>query len=148
MKGSMIGKETPRKPAIVLVVDDESAIVAAFTETLQLEGYEAVPAHSAEDGLRLLDDGLMPDAVLLDLRMPGNGRAWIPALPARTSGPTEDSRSRWLRRTRTWTTPRRRRCRRLARDLCFKPMTMQDVLTLAARLIAPNPDFESRRLLH
>ena len=91
MKGSMIGKETPRKPPIVLVVDDESAIVAAFSETLQLDGYEAVPAHSAEDGLRLLDDGLMPDAVLLDLRMPGMGGLRIPALPARTSGPTEDS---------------------------------------------------------
>jgi hypothetical protein len=27
-------------------------------------------------------------------------------------------------------------------------MTMQDVLTLAARLLAPKPDFENRRLLH
>ena len=138
MKGSMIGKETPRKPPIVLVVDDESAIVAAFSETLQLDGYEAVPAHSAEDGLRLLDDGLMPDAVLLDLRMPGMGglgfllslrahpdRQKIPVAVVTADTHLDDTAQEAVQA--------------LGADLCFKPMTMQDVLTLAARLHCAEP---------
>ena len=147
MKGSMIGKETPRKPPLVLVVDDESSIVAAFTETLQLDGYDTVPAHSAEDGLRLLDDGLMPDAVLLDLRMPGMGglgfllslrahpeRQRIPVAVVTADTHLDDTAQEAVQA--------------LGADLCFKPMTMQDVLTLAAKLIAPIPRFQNRRLIH
>jgi CheY-like chemotaxis protein len=142
----MVG-QPGRKPPLVLVVDDETSIVSAFTETLRLDGYETVPAHSAEDGLRLLDDGLMPDAVLLDLRMPGMGglgfllslrahpdRQQIPVAVVTADTHLDDTAQDAVQA--------------LGADLCFKPLTMQDVLSLAAKLIAPNPKFQNRRPVH
>lgn len=143
----MAGQETPHRSPIVLVVDDEASIVSAFTETLQLDGYSTVPASSAEAGLRLLDAGLMPDAVLLDLRMPGMGglgfllslrahpdRQQIPVAVVTADTHLDDTAQQAVQA--------------LGADLCFKPLNMQEVLTLAAKLIAPNPRFRNRRLLH
>ena len=143
----MTVNEAPRRPPVVLVVDDETAIVSAFTETLQLDGYETVPALSAEAGLRLLDDGLVPDAVLLDLRMPGMGglgfllslrahpeRQQIPVAVVTADTHLDDTAQQAVQA--------------LGAQLCFKPLTMQDVLSLAAKLIAPNPRFQNRRVVH
>ena len=143
----MAGQETPHRSPIVLVVDDEASIVSAFTETLQLDGYATVPANSAEHGLRLLDDGLMPDAVLLDLRMPGMGglgfllslrahpdRQQIPVAVVTADTHLDDTAQQAVQA--------------LGADLCFKPLNMQDVLALAAKLIAPNPLFRHRRVVH
>ena len=79
----------------------------------------------------------MPDAVLLDLRMPGMGglgfllslrahpdRQKIPVAVVTADTHLDDTAQQAVQA--------------LGADLCFKPMTMQDVLTLAARLIAPN----------
>lgn len=141
----MAGKQTP-KPPVVMVVDDETSIVSAFTETLELNGYETIPAHSAEDGLRLLDDGVTPDAVLLDLRMPGMGglgfllslrahpqRRQIPVAVVTADTHLDDTAQEAVQA--------------LGADLCFKPLTMEDVLSLAAKLLAPNPKFQNR-LIH
>jgi CheY-like chemotaxis protein len=143
----MAGKETLQRPPLVLVVDDEASIVSAFTETLELDGYSTVPANSAEDGLRLLDGGLMPDAVLLDLRMPGMGglgfllslrahpdRRQIPVAVVTADTHLDDTQQQAVQA--------------LGADLCFKPLNMQDVLDLAAKLIAPNPRFRNRRVIH
>jgi CheY-like chemotaxis protein len=143
----MAGNETLQRPPLVLVVDDEASIVSAFTETLELDGYSSVPANSAEDGLRLLDGGLMPDAVLLDLRMPGMGglgfllslrahpdRRQIPVAVVTADTHLDDTQQQAVQA--------------LGADLCFKPLNMQDVLDLAAKLIAPNPRFRNRRVIH
>jgi CheY-like chemotaxis protein len=143
----MAGNETLQRPPLVLVVDDEASIVSAFTETLELDGYSTVPANSAEDGLRLLDGGLMPDAVLLDLRMPGMGglgfllslrahpdRRQIPVAVVTADTHLDDTQQQAVQA--------------LGADLCFKPLNMQDVLDLAAKLIAPNPRFRNRRVIH
>ena len=143
----MGGQGTLHRPPIVLVVDDEASIVSAFTETLQLDGYSTVPASSAEAGLRLLDAGLMPDAVLLDLRMPGMGglgfllslrahpdRQQIPVAVVTADTHLDDTAQQAVQA--------------LGADLCFKPLNMQEVLTLAAKLIAPDPRFHHRRVVH
>lgn len=143
----MAGNETPQRSPLVLVIDDERSIVSAFTETLELDGYATAPANSAEDGLRLLDGGLVPDAVLLDLRMPGMGglgfllslrahpdRRQIPVAVVTADTHLDDTAQQAVQA--------------LGADLCFKPLNMHEVLALAARLIASNPHFHNRRVIH
>jgi len=57
----------------ILLVDDEPSIRQFFAKTLEMGGYASVEASTGEAALRLLQEGLCPDAVLLDLTMPGMG---------------------------------------------------------------------------
>jgi two-component system nitrogen regulation response regulator GlnG len=54
----------------ILIVDDEASICFAFREFLGDEGHRVDVASSAEEGLRLAEAG-PPDAVVLDVRLPG-----------------------------------------------------------------------------
>ena len=54
----------------VLIVDDEPSICWGFRELLTDEGYEVSVASSAEEALELADRAV-PDAVVLDVRLPG-----------------------------------------------------------------------------
>ena len=55
------------------LIEDEEGVRSFFTKALELGGYAVVAAPTAEDALRLMNQGLRPDAVLLDLAMPGMG---------------------------------------------------------------------------
>jgi len=61
---------TPSRPLRVLVIDDEEQIRRALRSVLQARRYEPVLAASGEEGLELAAD-LPPDAVILDLMLPG-----------------------------------------------------------------------------
>ncbi len=54
----------------VLIVDDEPSICWGFRELLADEGYDVSVASSAEEALELADRTI-PDAVVLDVRLPG-----------------------------------------------------------------------------
>jgi two-component system nitrogen regulation response regulator GlnG len=54
----------------ILIVDDEASICWAFREFLTEEGHDVDVAASAEEGLKLAQVG-PPDAVVLDIRLPG-----------------------------------------------------------------------------
>ena len=54
----------------VLIVEDEATLARNVKTYLQRNGYDAETAASAEEGLRLLDS-FKPDAIVLDLRLPG-----------------------------------------------------------------------------
>jgi DNA-binding response OmpR family regulator len=56
----------------ILVIDDERDVTRAVSLTISLQepAWEVLAAHSGEEGLELLDRS-SPDAVLLDLQMPG-----------------------------------------------------------------------------
>ena len=64
---------TPPLDTTVLIVDDEPAIRDFFSRALELAGYVPLQAQTAEQALRMIDGGVMPSAVLLDLKMPGIG---------------------------------------------------------------------------
>jgi DNA-binding response OmpR family regulator len=58
------------QPAKVLVVDDERHIARFLEFVLKKAGYEVAVAHNGEQALAAVD-GFEPDAVLLDLVLPG-----------------------------------------------------------------------------
>ena len=68
----------------VLVVDDERAIARLIAEQLEPFGVESELAHSGDEALELLRDGLF-DAVTLDILMPG--RSGIEVLRAIRADP-------------------------------------------------------------
>ncbi|MBZ4370110.1 response regulator [Corallococcus interemptor] len=59
----------------ILVVDDDLDLLRAYKEALELDRYEVVLARNGFEALRLLNQGLRPALILLDLMMPGMN-AW------------------------------------------------------------------------
>ena len=57
----------------VLLVDDEPMVVNALRSLLARMVHDVSHATSGEEALELLADGMRPDAILLDVRMPGMG---------------------------------------------------------------------------
>ena len=55
----------------ILVVDDEPAVRESLRRALELEGYEVDLAVDGEDALARLEQPTDPDAVILDILMPG-----------------------------------------------------------------------------
>jgi two-component system response regulator MprA len=60
-----------RPKTTVLVVDDEPAVRDSLRRALELEGYDIELAADGEDALELLAREEQPDAVILDILMPG-----------------------------------------------------------------------------
>ena len=54
-----------------LIVDDDRSIVDGLGEYLGADGYAVIGATNASEALALLDSGLRPDVIVLDLLMPG-----------------------------------------------------------------------------
>jgi nitrogen-specific signal transduction histidine kinase/CheY-like chemotaxis protein len=79
----------PRRRGLALLVDDEEFVRLSTADMLADIGYDVVEAASAEDALRLLAGGMVPDLLLTDHLMPGmtgaelaqRARARHPALP-------------------------------------------------------------------
>ena len=55
----------------ILVVDDERAVRESLRRALELEGYEIDLAETGEEALRRIQSQPEPDAVILDVLMPG-----------------------------------------------------------------------------
>jgi two-component system nitrogen regulation response regulator GlnG len=55
----------------ILIVDDEPAICWAFREALADDGHSVRVVPSGEEALRLTEGGWRPDAVVMDVRLPG-----------------------------------------------------------------------------
>ena len=56
---------------LVLIVDDEVAIVELLAELLTDEGYEVRTAYDGRSALSLLHTGVQPSVVITDVMMPG-----------------------------------------------------------------------------
>jgi CheY-like chemotaxis protein len=55
----------------VLIVEDDSEVQLALAELLASHGYHVDVASTGADAIDLLESGARPDAVLVDLLMPG-----------------------------------------------------------------------------
>jgi two-component system response regulator MprA len=58
-------------PMKILVVDDERAVRESLRRALELEGYEVGLASDGGEALERLDSDAQPDAIILDVLMPG-----------------------------------------------------------------------------
>lgn len=54
----------------ILIIDDEPDILKTTKCELELDGYDCFTADDGEEGLRKIDE-IIPDLLLLDLRLPG-----------------------------------------------------------------------------
>jgi DNA-binding response OmpR family regulator len=74
----------------VLMVEDDESLRRIVSRHLRAQGYQVDEAWSAEGAARLIDEGLRPGVVLLDLNLPGD-TGWDllrgPALAAAGSPP-------------------------------------------------------------
>ncbi len=61
-------REAPK--CMVLVIDDDEGIRNALAELLELSGYSVAVAADGQEGVELLEVGLEPNAIVLDLMMP------------------------------------------------------------------------------
>ncbi|MBT5535620.1 sigma-54-dependent Fis family transcriptional regulator, partial [Candidatus Poribacteria bacterium] len=61
---------TPGDIKTVLVIDDEEKATWAFEQFLEGQGYRALIAHTAEDGLEKVRDE-RPDVIICDIKLPG-----------------------------------------------------------------------------
>ncbi len=55
----------------IMVVDDDDIIIEAMRNILEPEGFEVIAARSGEECLRLLESGITPDYIFIDIQMPG-----------------------------------------------------------------------------
>lgn len=62
-------KMVERKMNILIVEDDED-LNKAYNMIISSEGHSVASAHDGKQALELLADGLSPDIIFLDLRMP------------------------------------------------------------------------------
>lgn len=126
-----------------MVIDDEPSITDLFTEILRAEGYATLTAATAEQGLQILDRGTIPNAVLLDLRMPGAGglgfllslrahpqRKQIPVAVVTADTHLDDTTERAVHA--------------MGAQLYFKPMNVQEIVSLVEQLIGPPPSLSRR----
>ena len=63
--------EIEAAPATVLLVDDDALIANSTAALLEDLGHRVAEAHSGEEALVLMQDGLAPDIVVTDYAMPG-----------------------------------------------------------------------------
>jgi two-component system, sensor histidine kinase ChiS len=69
---NLLDPSNPLQPAgaIVLIVDDEPVNLQVLVNHLSLQDYSIVQAGNGEEALRLIEQGLKPAIVLLDVMMP------------------------------------------------------------------------------
>ena len=133
----MPSSEAASTAARVLIVDDDTSVTDTFSRTLRLEGYEVWAARSADEGLMLAQTH-RPNAVILDLRSPlTSGLRFlrsIRAIPGLAHTPVaivtgdyheDEAQSRELSA--------------LGAELRYKPLWLDELLTLARDLLTVTP---------
>lgn len=123
---------------VVLVIDDEPAICELFAQALATTGLFPVTAHNGEAGLRLIERGVIPDAILLDLRMPGMGGLGF-LLRLRADPRTATIPVAIVTGDLLIPTAVQHAAEMLKAEVHFKPLEIDEILDLAVRLIDPPP---------
>jgi CheY-like chemotaxis protein len=117
---------------MVLIVDDDVAVMRTFARMLQLGGFDVATALSVENALR--ETGARrPDAVLVDLCMP-NGLAFLRQL--RTNDGLQHTPVAVVTGAYFVAAEVMRELEELDASLYFKPLWLDDLLQIVTRLTA------------
>ena len=68
-KKSKIAKETSKKK--IMIIEDELDILSLFKDYLGSKGYEVLATSTVANGILDEYDGLLPDILILDYKLPG-----------------------------------------------------------------------------
>jgi DNA-binding response OmpR family regulator len=127
---------TGGRPTILLVDDDESTL-DTYARTLQLEGFDTVKALSAESALRTLHSRV-PDAVIVDLRLPmADGLDFVRTLRFRVR--YANTPIALVTGDLALSDDIIEEFRHLRVSVRYKPLWVEDLITLADVLIADRP---------
>jgi DNA-binding response OmpR family regulator len=117
----------------VLIVDDDPGVVATFARMLRLEGYDVHTALDAETALREMNT-FHPDAVLLDLRLPSmDGVTFLRKLRAQEG--QRHTPVAVVTADHFVDDATRHELKDLESDLYLKPLWLDDLIAITARLI-------------
>ena len=127
-------------PQCVLVVDDDEGVALTFSRMLRLQGYRVETATNAETGLALAT-AHKPDAIILDLRMPIFGgveflrrlRSANPDAGGAAPSVTIVTGDYFIEE------PIASELRQLGAQVCFKPLWIDDLVDVVARMLAAPP---------
>jgi DNA-binding response OmpR family regulator len=127
-------RQTSVATGTILIVDDDRAVAETFSRMLSLEGFRVATALSAEEGLATART-VVPDAIILDLRMPIlNGLQVLRLLrshPSLVEVPVAIVTGDYFLDEATSA-----ELRKLGASVCFKPFWLEDLVALARTLLA------------
>jgi DNA-binding response OmpR family regulator len=118
----------------ILIVDDDRSVADTFARILKLEGFAVATAMSAEAGLEVADT-VAPDAIILDMRMPiTNGLQFLRLI--RTKPHLVEVPVAIITGDYFLADPIQTELRSLGASIRFKPMDLEDLLTLARTMVS------------
>ena len=118
----------------ILIVDDDRSVADTFARILKLEGFEVATAMSAEAGLEIADN-VAPHAIILDMRMPiTNGLQFLRLI--RTKPHLVEVPVAIVTGDYFLADPIQNELRSLGASIRFKPMYLEDLLTLARTMVS------------
>ena len=130
---SAVPSEGPTRT--ILIIDDDESVTHSFARILRLEGYEVFTAMNGETGLREAESA-HPDAIIVDLRMPlVDGLSFLRRLRAndqQRNTPVAIVTGDYFLDDRISS-----ELQQLGAALKFKPLWLEDLVTLARTLLVP-----------
>ena len=118
----------------ILIVDDDRSVTDTFARMLKLEGFEVATALNAETGLALADT-MRPDGIILDMRMPiTNGLQFLRQVRQRPH--LVDIPVAIVTGDYFLPDALQEELTELGATLRFKPLWLEDLITLARTLVA------------
>ena len=128
----------PSTPAArVLIVDDDVGVTDLFSRMLRLEGYEVWAAQSADDGLNLARLH-RPHAIILDLRMPLTSGVQLLRSIRVISGLAQTPVA-IVTGDYYMSDDQLNEIRSLGAELRYKPLWLDELVTLARELLTVQP---------
>ena len=121
----------------MLIVDDDVGVTDLFSRMLRLEGYEVWAAQSADEGLNLARLH-RPHAIILDLRMPLTSGAQL-LRSIRAIGGLSQTPVAIVTGDYYMSDEQLNEIRSLGAELRYKPLWLDELVTLARDLLTAQP---------